>query len=153
MVRNPIVVFKEIIEPVSVKFSTLHYSMLCELNVNCPKCSQKIRLDKMKTHLDQCGPSTHAETPVLREWTNPKASDMLNLMVGDPIPPIMEEVLTHGVRMKLCLRTLKWSSSTQEFQRWMQYFNSPISKYKLCITINRTPNTLQRKKLQEIHGA
>ena len=137
-------VCKETLTLESIKFSAMHYSMLCELIVYCPKpgCNIEIQLDKLQKHVELCegGQSTQGLTQTVQQaWTNPLAIDLLNLPVGGPIPLVMEEVLTHGVHMKQALAD---NQRIIKFRTGGSRVNTPYINHTLTLSL---PNFFLQK--------
>jgi len=94
-------VCKQQIELSDIKSSPMHYSMLCELQVNCLKgCNKPIAFSNLKDHLDTCsGDNDDVRNDYINDPVN-IITEFLKIPVGNEVPKAMEEVLTHGIRLK-----------------------------------------------------
>lgn len=92
--------------------SHLAFTIICSLILQCA-CGELVRVEELTAHQKQCicHPVSAGlnickpTTPLLyHPQNNPTARDILNIAPGRNIPPIVEEVLTHGVHLKMASR-------------------------------------------------
>ena len=98
-------------ETTDIQPAQLAFTIVCNLLVFCT-CGEKIKLQFLSHYRQQCPrqptgpvqvcPKQAAPTPLFYHPTNnPTARDILSMQPGEAIPPVVEQVLTHGVKMKM----------------------------------------------------
>lgn len=89
----------------------LAFAIVCNLVVFCT-CGEKVKLQFLADHRQQCSrqpagpvrvcPRRATPTPLFyHPENNPTARDILSMQPGEAIPPVVEQVLTHGVKLKM----------------------------------------------------
>ena len=100
---------KNIVVDEGVQPSHLAFTIICNLCLQCA-CGELVRVEKLTMHQKQCTcRPVCSEFSISKQATplfyhpdkNPTARDILNIIPGKNLPPIVDELITHGVRLKL----------------------------------------------------